>query len=96
VVLCEKEKLLLSGNRPDAIVFSLRNHLENARGIADTLFSITFDDPNFPVSEMKFRYNMALGSAEASGGNTGHLASNFYYRPERAPLEAEMTARARY
>jgi hypothetical protein len=40
--------------------------------------------------------NMALGSAEASGGNTGHLASNFYYRPERAPLEAEMTARARY
>jgi hypothetical protein len=54
VVLCEKEKLLLSGNRPDAIVFSLCSHLENARGIADTLFSVTFDDPNFPVSEMKF------------------------------------------
>jgi hypothetical protein len=48
VVLCEKEKLLLSGNRPDAIVVSLSNHLENARGIADTLFSVTFDDPNFP------------------------------------------------
>jgi hypothetical protein len=47
VVLCEKEKLLLSGNRPDAIVFSLCSHLENALGIADTLFSATFYNPNF-------------------------------------------------
>jgi hypothetical protein len=55
VVLCEKEKLLLSGNRLDAIIFSLRSHLENARGIADTFFSVTFDFPNFPtVSKMKF------------------------------------------
>jgi len=43
---------------------------------------------------MDMAYGLWL--AEASGGNTGHLASNFYYRPERAPLEAEMTARARY
>ncbi len=55
VVLCEKEKLLLSGNRPDAIVFSLSIHLENARGIADTHFSVTFDNPTFPtVSKIKF------------------------------------------
>ena len=31
----------------------------------------------------------------ASSGNTGHLASNFYYRRHRALLEAEMAARAR-
>jgi len=31
----------------------------------------------------------------ASSGNTGHLGSNFYYLPDRAPLEAQMTARAR-
>ena len=31
----------------------------------------------------------------ASSGNTGHLATNFYYTRDRAVLEAEMTARAR-
>ena len=31
----------------------------------------------------------------ASSGNTGHLATNFYYRRDRALLEAEMTAKAR-
>ena len=31
----------------------------------------------------------------ASSGNTGHLATNFYYRRERALLEAEMSERAR-
>ncbi len=55
MVLCEKEKMLLSGNRPDAMVLSMSSHLKNARGIADTLFSETFYDPNFPaVSKMKF------------------------------------------
>ena len=33
--------------------------------------------------------------AGASSANTGHLATNFYYRRERALLEAEMSARAR-
>ena len=33
--------------------------------------------------------------AGASSGNTGHLASNFYYRRPRALLEAEMAAQAR-
>ena len=33
--------------------------------------------------------------AGASSGNTGHLASNFYYHRSRALLEAEMTGRAR-
>ena len=33
--------------------------------------------------------------AGASSGNTGHVASNFYYRPSRAPLEAEMSEIAR-
>ena len=28
---------------------------------------------------------------EASSGNTGHLATNFYYTKERAPLEFAMT-----
>ena len=32
---------------------------------------------------------------EASSGNTGHLATNFYYRRDRAVLEAEMIGRAR-
>ena len=32
---------------------------------------------------------------EASSGNTGHLGTNFYYRRDRAVLEAEMTGRAR-
>ena len=32
---------------------------------------------------------------EASSGNTGHLATNFYYTRARATLEAEMSARAR-
>ena len=31
----------------------------------------------------------------ASSGNTGHLATNFYYRRPRALLEAEMASRAR-
>ena len=31
----------------------------------------------------------------ASSGNTGHLASNFYYRRPRALLEAEMASQAR-
>ena len=31
----------------------------------------------------------------ASSGNTGHLATNFYYRRSRALLEAEMTSQAR-
>ena len=31
----------------------------------------------------------------ASSGNTGHLATNFYYTRARATLEAEMAARAR-
>ena len=31
----------------------------------------------------------------ASSGNTGHLASNFYYRRPRALLEAEMASLAR-
>ena len=29
--------------------------------------------------------------SEASSGNTGHLATNFYYTKERAPLEFAMT-----
>ena len=33
--------------------------------------------------------------AGASSGNTGHLASNFYYRRPRAVLEAEMAERAK-
>ena len=33
--------------------------------------------------------------AGASSGNTGHLASNFYYRRDRAVLEGEMAGRAR-
>eukprot|EP00092_Neocalanus_flemingeri_P007384 GFUD01007972.1.p1 GENE.GFUD01007972.1~~GFUD01007972.1.p1 ORF type:complete len:416 (+),score=114.41 GFUD01007972.1:113-1360(+) len=33
--------------------------------------------------------------AQATSGNTGHLASNFYYRRPRALLEAEMAERAR-
>merc|ERR1719309_1370766 len=33
--------------------------------------------------------------AGASSGNTGHLASNFYYHRSRALLEAEMAGRAR-
>eukprot|EP00004_Rigifila_ramosa_P024651 TRINITY_DN7212_c0_g1_i1.p1 TRINITY_DN7212_c0_g1~~TRINITY_DN7212_c0_g1_i1.p1 ORF type:complete len:422 (+),score=50.64 TRINITY_DN7212_c0_g1_i1:140-1405(+) len=32
--------------------------------------------------------------SEASSGNTGHLARNFYYTKERAPLEFAMTRRA--
>ena len=31
---------------------------------------------------------------EASSGNTGHLATNFYYTKDRAPLEYEMTRAA--
>ena len=31
---------------------------------------------------------------EASSGNTGHLATNFYYTKDRAPLEFEMTRTA--
>ena len=31
----------------------------------------------------------------ASSGNSGHVASNFYYSSSRAPLEAELSARAR-
>ena len=31
---------------------------------------------------------------EASSGNTGHLATNFYYTKDRAPLEFEMTRHA--
>ena len=29
--------------------------------------------------------------SEASSGNTGHLATNFYYTKDRAPLEFAMT-----
>ena len=32
--------------------------------------------------------------SEASSGNTGHLATNFYYTKDRAPLEFAMTRRA--
>ena len=32
--------------------------------------------------------------SEASSGNTGHLATNFYYTKQRGPLEFEMTRRA--
>ena len=32
--------------------------------------------------------------SEASGGNTGHLATNFYYTKDRAPLEFAMTRHA--
>jgi len=31
----------------------------------------------------------------ASSGNSGHVASNFYYSSSRAPLEAELSAKAR-
>lgn len=32
--------------------------------------------------------------SEASSGNTGHLARNFHYTAQRAPLEFQMTRRA--
>ena len=32
--------------------------------------------------------------SEASSGNTGHLATNFYYTEARAPLEYQLTRRA--